>query len=174
MKFIYLFFISISLITVSLQGNSPQKMDIQTVRQKYIKAVSSQKEAEELLVTLNSIVSNNNDVPLYLAYQGAILGLMAKHAYNPFTKLDYLNQSKKVLAKAIDSAPTEPELRFLRFCMEHYLPPVLGYSSNLSNDRIMIVKHIEKTDGDVRKVITSFLLESKRCTPTEIQKIKSL
>lgn len=173
MKHILLFFITFLFVKITMA------YDIEKIRLDYVAAVNDGKKAEVFYKELKAI---NKPDALILAYLGSAEALRAKHAFNPINKLAYLKHGSNTLAKAVNAAPNNIEIRFLRFSLEHYVPSFLGYSKNLEVDRIKIIdllQHKNKTEGvsdnaPIKKNIINFLLESKRCSPTEITILKNL
>jgi hypothetical protein len=154
-----------------LTSFSANDTDLQQLRQTYLKAVEDSKVNDSLL---QSLELSKNKSPVLLGYQGACEGLKAKHAFNPYKKLDYLKKSQQTLTNAIAQAPTNVEIRFLRFSMQHYLPAFLGHSKNIEEDRIAIVRYINSDENkqlgkQTIQIIAKFLIDSKRCSTPEIQ-----
>jgi len=113
-----------------------------------------------------------NKSPLNVCYLGVIQALKAKHAWNPYYKVKYLNDAEKTLQTAVSREPDNMEIRFMRFSIEHNVPGFLGYTTHLTADREEIIKQLERryystADQDVVITIIKFLIESKRCTPHE-------
>ncbi len=148
---------------------------IEEIRTSYGKALDDSKIADQLLQSLNNITVNE---PLFLAYKGATEALIAKHAFNPYKKLEYLNLSMKTLAQAIAKDPLNPEMRFLRFTIQYYVPSFLGYTKNLEEDKTVIVKNfyaLKKIyDADMVKGAGDLLISSGKCTPSEVEQIQAM
>jgi len=113
-----------------------------------------------------------NKSPLNICYFGVIQALKAKHAWNPYYKVKYLNDAEKTLQTAVNREPDNIEIRFMRFSIEHNVPGFLGYTKHLIADREEMLKQLERkyygtADQEVVITIIKFLLESKRCTPHE-------
>jgi hypothetical protein len=113
-----------------------------------------------------------NNSPLLLAYYGATQSLVAKHSWNPYTKMDYLAKSQSTLQKAIALKPQDAEMRFLRFSIQYYVPKFLGYSKNLEEDKNVILKNIDRCQENVRGVIARFLIDSGMLTETQKNQLK--
>lgn len=167
------------LLVVLLFGKITLAYDIDKIRVDYIAAVNSSKKAEVFYKELKAIAKPD---ALILAYLGSAEALRAKHAFNPINKLAYLKQGSKTLGNAVNTAPNNVEIRFLRFSLEHYIPSFLGYNKNLVADRekiIELLQHKNKSESvnsntQIAKNIINFLLETKRCSPTEITILKKL
>jgi tetratricopeptide (TPR) repeat protein len=167
--------IKIFLFTFSLLSLSAKAQTISEIRVQYGVALEDSRKAEALLESLGNI---NNPDPLLLAYRGAAEALIAKHALNPYKKLDYLDRAMKTLKEAIVSAPNDPEIRFLRFTIQYYVPAFLGYSKNLDEDKSVIVKNFSSMKSsytaELFQGVGEFMIKSGRCTPSEEAYIRAL
>jgi hypothetical protein len=119
-----------------------------------------------------------NKNPLLLGYMGTLEALKAKHAWNPYNKIKYVSRSLKTMHNAILQDPDNLEIRFMRFSIEHYTPAFLGFSKNLNDDREAMIAIIKNNnygtaDFELSQNIIKFLIESNRCTPSEIQFLKT-
>jgi len=170
---------TVLLFLILFFGKIAMAYDIDKIRLDYIAAVNDSKKAEVFYQELKAIAKPD---ALILAYLGSAEALRAKHAFNPINKLSYLKQGSKTLAKAVDLSPNNIEVRFLRFSLEHYIPSFLGYNKNLEADRTKIIELLQhKTKGislqdntKITKNIINFLIETKRCTPSETILLKKL
>jgi len=173
---VFLFF-TLNLYLNSLFGNSnlnslSYKEEISSIRKGYVEALDSKIKTKDMLTNLSLKLSK---APIFLAYYGAFQGLMAKHANSPIAKFEFLTDSKKSLANAIKLDPNNPEIRFLRFSLEYYIPNWLGFSSNIQSDKKVIIQNIDLvTDKEVQKTIAKFLIETKLCNLQEIDKLKHI
>ena len=87
--------------------------------------------------------------------------IMAKHVFNPFSKLSYFNKGKLILEKAIQAEGKNVELRFLRYSIQTNVPAFLGYKSNLKNDYNFLKQAIPGIkDSVLKKIITSYLQQN--------------
>ena len=173
MKFAFLFLIPFLLSNISLA------YDIDKIRNNYIEAINDNKKSEALYKELSAIAKPD---ALILAYLGSAQAIRAKHAWNPVNKMSYLKQGSKTLDAAVNTAPNNLEVRFLRFSLEHFLPPFLGYSKHLETDKDKILELLEhknmaaiiKGNTKILKNIINFMIESKRCSPTEVDTLNKL
>lgn len=149
-------------------------MDVISLRKEYYEAVSDSKKTESLYQTLVKAKSSN---PIVLAYIGSLQALKAKHSWNPYNKLSLLAESQKTLDKAIKLLPNNIEIRFLRYTIQFYVPAFLGHSNNLDDDKSKIIalinkKEYEPEDKSLMKNIVSFMSETNKCTPKEMEMLK--
>ena len=69
---------------------------------------------------------------------------------------------------AIKNAPHDIELRYLRLLIQTNIPAFLGMSTNLVEDKIVILAFINvETDGHLKNMVTNFLMSSELCTEKE-------
>jgi hypothetical protein len=70
----------------------------------------------------------------------------------------------KTLSKAIAADPANPEIRFLRFSIQYYVPAFLGFSKNLDEDKKVIVQHFEGLkqvySDELVKGVADFLIKA--------------
>lgn len=148
--------------------------DLAYIKKSMVKAVDSHELTTNLYNELSSL--NSND-PLIWAYVATLEGLKAKHSWNPYSKLKYVNRADKQISKAVAASPEDLEIRFMRFSLQYYTPSFLGYSDDLVEDRKMIVRLFElkkfgRSDLDLVRNIAKFMLDTKLCTQAEQQVLK--
>lgn len=144
------------------------------IRKLLITAIESKKTTDSLYTSLAAVKSPS---ALTSGYMGTLEALKAKHAWNPYYKVKYLNDCEKTFKAAIHRDPHNIEIRFMRFSIEHNVPGFLGYNKNLEADKDEIIKqlghkHYAQADEALVKTIINFLLESKRCTTAETHSLK--
>ncbi|MEJ7779687.1 MAG: hypothetical protein WKF68_08855 [Daejeonella sp.] len=150
--------LSVFLICYSLicMANEPS---ISEVRLKLHKATSNEKACRELIAELGPYNERNN--ALFTGYRGGANMIMAKHVFNPFSKLSYFNKGKSMLEKAIQAEGKNVELRFLRYSIQTNVPVFLGYKSHLKNDYDFLKQAIPAIkDSNLKKIITSYLQQN--------------
>ncbi len=179
---IFLFFLMI--LSQSMLARTIIKSDttsINFIRQTFYKAVEDENKLLELTRYFEQHYSKNYDAypPLILAYYGGAEALKAKYAFNPFSKLSYLNTSLEYLADAINKSPQNLEIRFLRYSILVHLPGILGYGKEEMDDQKMILNLLEtKNYGglskDIYTGIIEFMIEKGVLSPEELKQLKIL
>jgi len=154
-------------------GSSVEKLG--WLRSTYFASVTDAALANRFHRQLLSISSPS---PIQVAYTGGVESLLAKHSWNPYSKMNYLKKADACLKRAVQAEPANIEIRFLRFSYEHYVPSFLGYSSHLDEDRKAIVQGIMHTkpinvSEELLRSIIKFLIESKRCSPGEVKQLRT-
>lgn len=116
------------------------------VRSVYKEALKSIDSCKELIAISSGPNEKNN--PLMLGYKGSGTMLMAKHVFNPFTKMSYFKKGKQMLEKAIKLEENNIELRFLRFNAQTNMPSFLGYNNSIENDKKFLLNRFSQiTEG---------------------------
>ncbi len=141
------------------------------IRSLYQKAAIDERSCSQLIELLSSYYVKNN--PLLFGYKASGTMMMAKHVFNPFTKLSYFKKGKKMLEKAIAVDGKNVELRFLRFAAQTNIPSFLGYHDNIAIDKEFLLESLPQlTDITLRGIVVSYLKNSDYLTDNQKQKIK--
>jgi len=106
-----------------------------------------------------------NRYPVLKAFSGATETLLAKHSYNPYVKLKYLQKGLAQITEALESEPDNIEIRFLRYTILYHLPSFLGYSEEQKADagailRLLLNKQTDHISDKLVKGILDFMIES--------------
>ena len=164
-----LLFLPLNKSIASVSYNDVSQPNLHTIRKLLITCINSSKTTDSLYRNLGSI---KNPTGLITGYIGTLEALKAKHTWNPYYKIKYLNNAETTFKNAVANDPSNIEIRFMRFSVEHNVPGFLGYTKNLVADRQEIIKQIDNkhyasADPALVKTIITFLIDSKRCTPAE-------
>ncbi|MCS6990960.1 MAG: hypothetical protein NZL95_03780 [Chitinophagales bacterium] len=166
---------NVLLMYIVFACGASDSIPLHLLRARYGAVLQGQEDAHAFLVWLQRYATGR---PLELAYVGAAEALVARDAWNPWVKWEYVQRSAQTMKKAIEKEPSNAEIRFLRFSMEHYVPQWLGLSKHLEEDRREIIRALMSgqpaNDKILRKNIIQFLLESGRCTPAEQRLLQNL
>ena len=137
------------------------------IRKKYFNAIGNERKIEKLLKQLQDI---QNPSALLLAYLAACESMRAQFTWNPYIKLAQVTKSFDFFGKAIQQEPTNAEIRFLRFSVQHNVPDFLRKNREFEEDKIVLVQNFENTDFDAEltEFIINYLKESKRFDKNEL------
>jgi hypothetical protein len=150
--FIVLFF---TLLFNSVMAQTP---NIKDVRLLLHQATSSEETCNKLISILNPYDEANN--PLLFGYRGGATMIMAKHAFNPFSKLSHFKKGKNFLEKAIKADIGNVELRFLRYTIQTSVPSFLNYSAEKQSDKQFLSTSLPNIkDQELKKIINAYLLK---------------
>jgi hypothetical protein len=177
----------IALIHISLTAQVGKQTAIwdtaivSNLRHTFYSAVEDEDKVDALFSLIKDRFSSNiSKYPsIILAYFGAGETLIAKHSYNPFKKVSYLNSGLEKIEKAITKTPDNLEIRFIRFSILHYIPSFLGYSNEREEDlnsiyNLLLKKDYSEVTMSIQNGIKNFLLESGRLTKTQQQALMNL
>ncbi len=149
--------------------------EINDLRKNYAIAVHDSKLTNQVVAQLKA--NKSNDI-LIQAYLASFEALKAKHAWNPYDKLNYLKAFDVSMRKLIAQQPDNLEIRFLRFSIQNSLPSFLGLSNHLNEDKskmfwLLTQKKYSNADQSYFKTIASYLLNANTFNEAESNEIKS-
>ena len=141
--------------------------EVETLRSTYYLGVEDEDYIDSLEVLVESIFGSDTSKysALGFAYLGGINALKSKHAFWPFTKMNYLNDSMEHFAKAIKKDSKNLEIRFMRFSILYYVPGILGYGEEQEEDLkviydLLISKNYPDNNPEIIKGIIQFVIDS--------------
>lgn len=168
------------LLVLLLFGSSlsfaNEQFDLRQLRQRYYAAVASSSVTEKLYAELKK---QQRPSPVILAYVGSLEALKAKHALNPYYKIQYLKEADQTMRQAVKADPKNVEIRFLRYSYQYYVPEFLGYSEEKREDVAVIVAQLnagnfKKQDKELVKNMLGFLEETKAVSVAELAKLNAI
>ena len=83
-----------------------------------------------------------------------------------WSKIKLVNKAKDLLDHSIERDPSDPELRFIRLTLEHFLPAFLGMSKDIQKDlAVIFAQPVFVADSPpLKKKALEFLLATHRCS----------
>lgn len=159
----------IALVSFMVLGfiaiGKPQTMHLEDIRQDFNKGV---KDAT-LCRTHWENLEKNAQTTVEKGYEAAYQMFMAKHTHNPIKKMRYFNSGKKLLEQQIAQDKNNTELRFIRLCIQYYIPDYLGYKSNIHSDKEFVMNNLHKMqDKKTKALIYKYLAGAKMYTNEEL------
>jgi len=151
------------------------RLEIEEIRKMFYLAAESSDKAKDFQETLKQIDESN---PLLLGYKGMAEMIMAKHSYNPVSKVTFFRRGKAFLEKAIELDPKNAELRYLRFSLQSNAPSFLNYNDDLDKDKAVIIDYLTSAgavarDLDLETRMKAFIKESDYFSNKEKNLIKN-
>ena len=148
--------------------------DLVEVRSRFHAVVLEPENAREFHDYITSIEKPTSTV---LAYQAVSEAMLAQVIWNPFTKIKQVIKYDKMMTKAIDQAPSNVEIRFLRLAIEYNLPAFLGMSKHLDEDLEQIVSNLSSMESmqvnpKFGQYIFYFLDSTDLCTQKQLGQMK--
>jgi tetratricopeptide (TPR) repeat protein len=162
------------LMQLSLMSQSPTLTEMRSM---YGYSIQDQDQAEAYYEKMTALQNKN---ALQKAYAGAAAALMGKHVFSPLKKLDYLAEADALFKEAVLADPSNPEIRFLRYSYQHYLPGFLGYSGDIESDQATMLSALRQRTEELRKdellfvTMVRFLLDGKRCDSADNEFLQKL
>lgn len=118
--------------------------------------------------------------PVVLGFRAAAQGVMAKHAWSPYYKLKYLRLSAQQFEQVLQVHPKVPEVRFLRYTVQFFIPRYLNLSHNLDEDKKVFMESLQaypnsNLDAEAAQIMRRFLLKHpEHLTEQELKFITNL
>ncbi|MGO3183237.1 MAG: hypothetical protein ACTIJ9_10425 [Aequorivita sp.] len=134
MKMLFIYLLLISFGPIDLKG---QSIDLEYLRLNYENAVGN----KELCHALIEALEIKKGEPVYLAYLSGLQTLWANHIINPIVKLGTFKKGRMNLERAVEMAPNNLEIRFIRLSVQKNAPRFLGYYENIETDEEFIKLH---------------------------------
>jgi hypothetical protein len=116
--------------------------------------------------------------PVILGFKAVSEAVMAKHAWSPYSKLKHLKNSAALFDQAVVMDSDNPELRFLRYTVEYYVPRYLNLSAHVQEDKTIVVNSLLKhpksgLDPETYKLIRDFMLTGSHLSEAEKQQLRN-
>lgn len=117
--------------------------------------------------------------PLVLAYKAASEAVMAKYVWNPYSKLKQLKSAAAIFKDAVAHDKDNPEIRFLRFTVEHYVPRYLNLSPNIESDKKIVIEALKEhpqsgMPPELARTMLDFMLSKDHLTPAEKKALQQI
>ncbi|SIT86050.1 hypothetical protein SAMN05444128_1652 [Pontibacter indicus] len=163
-------------ISFSALADNTREYKLSKLRVQFLEASKDSKAGKEF----HKLMSNYEDSnPVVLAYKAVSEAIMAKHVWNPYMKMKHLQKSSEIFEEAVQLDAANPEIRFLRFTVEHYVPRYLNLSKNLEDDKAKIIAGLERhpksgLSNEMARDIRAFMLTKDHCTEQEKQRLKRI
>ena len=121
------------------------------IREVYYQSVKDEDAAKKLCS-----VTAGGKVPaaVVAGYNAVGKIMMCNYVSNPYSKLKYFYAGRDALEKSVTAAPTNVELRYLRYAVQRNTPALLHYKGSIAADRQVIEKYLadlrnRDTDSDL-------------------------
>jgi len=117
--------------------------------------------------------------PRILAFKAASEAVMAKYTWSPYSKMKHLKTSATIFDEAVSLDADDPEIRFLRYTIQYYIPRYLNMSGNMEEDKRIVLNSLMKypksgLDAEPGKIMRDVLLKGDHLTEPEKQQLRAL
>jgi hypothetical protein len=152
-----------SLAFLAFTQLSAQPMDRQQLRDCFLGSMQSKGALDSFIGKLDNIVAKS---PAQECYYGICFGLRTHYADGMWSKIKLVGKAKDLIDHSIERDPRDPELRFIRVTLEHYLPSFLGMSKDIQKDLTVIFAQpvLVADSPPLKKKALEFLLATHRCS----------
>jgi hypothetical protein len=116
--------------------------------------------------------------PVHQAYAGTAEAATAECVRGPSGKIGHFNRGKRNIEEAVERAPENAEVRFMRFATQTNIPGFLFYD-NIKEDKALIIEQLPTllTNPDERDFwirVAGFLIDSGELEKEEENKISKV
>ena len=161
-------FVGLLFFAKTIFANTPSIVEVRSL---YEKAVNDESACNKLVEILSPYNETNN--PLYAGYKASAIMMMAKHVFNPFSKMSYFKKGKGILEKAIKADENNIELRFLRFNAQTHMPSFLGYDGDIKKDKEFLETFFSSIkDVELKVYMLPYLKKSDYITADKKQQLQ--
>ncbi len=165
---------AILMVLTAMSGD--EALEKQQMRKWFMASIDSKDTAYTFH---NKMKGYEGDKPLMIGYKGASKAFLARYAWNPVNKMNFLENGMKLVDRSIGKDPNDIELRFIRLSITYYLPDFLGYGDHINDDKRVIMGQLKQDSvlskpAQVKKVIIEFLLDSDLCSEKEKERLKDM
>lgn len=158
---------------LSLLSSSPYHP---AVLRRHFEQASADKAAGEKFYKLLADYKDRD--ALVLGYKAASEAIRARDA-SMFNKLTYVQDAAKTFEQAVSIDPKNPEIRFLRFSVESNLPPFLGLSKHVDEDKELLLNAAlghpnSGLDAEAFRTVRSFLVGRGHVSDADAQRLSKV
>jgi tetratricopeptide (TPR) repeat protein len=160
---------------IAVAGNE-SRYKVPQLRTEYLEASKDKEAAERFNKKMSQYGAKD---PVVLAYKAASEAVMAKYVWNPYSKLKQIKTAAAIFEEAVELDKDHPEIRFLRFTVEHYVPRYLNLSPNLESDKQVMIRSLKShpnsgISAEFARTMRDFLLSKDHCTEAEKQELRKI
>jgi hypothetical protein len=136
-------------------------------------------QASERKTALDSFIHKleniNKKTPAEECYFGICNGICCQYDESNWSKFKHVVKAKNALNSAVEKDSKDPELRFMRFMLEHFLPSFLGFNKHIDEDIKVIFSNPNFIDENLalKKKVIEFLIWTKRCTAEQTKVLEA-
>lgn len=146
-----------------------------SLRRHYEQAAAGKEAGDKFYDLLHGYSEQN---ALVLGYKAASEAIKARDA-SMLNKLTYVQQAARTFEQAVSLDPANAEIRFLRFSVESNLPPFLGLSKHVDEDKTFLLdaalQHPRSgLDAEAFRAVRSFLVGRKHVSEAEAQQLAQI
>lgn len=152
------------------------RYSVPELRGEYLEASKDEKAA----VRFNKKMSAYNEKdPVVLAYKAVSEAVMAKYIWNPYSKLKQIKAAAAIFDEAVQLDADHPEIRFLRFTVEYYVPRYLNLSQHVEEDKQLVIASLKAhpksgVSTELARTMRNFLLTKDHCTEAEREVLRKI
>ena len=152
------------------------ELSLNELRKAYQAAVENADLADRLWKRIRRF---RQEEGIYVAYKAATRILLANFSWAPLTKLAYVKEAMSLFRKAVQLDPENPEIRFLRYSIQHSLPAYLNEARDMPADKALVLSKWTDYEAfalrqeDLKEML-DFFRRSGRFTHAELKELSGV
>jgi hypothetical protein len=152
--------------------------DLHKLRQLFYLSLENNSASKEFLHETATI--QQSSAPVLIGFKALSHFMYCKYLLNPFSKLSHFTEGKNLLEYAIHKSPDNIELIYFRFTIQTNVPSLLGYSSDIVQDKKCLMTYLKRSgtdknkDMDLCRNVYRYLLQSSYCSKSEKKELENL
>ena len=137
-----------------------QALNVNAIRLAYKQAAHDSAKVIEFSKLLSKV--NKKDNAVLVAYKGASITLLARQSKTIKEKKEGFIEGVSWLNHALEQAPNNIEIRFVRIGIQENTPKLLKYKGNIEEDKLFLKKQFRFVKSSTLKNhIKDYILQSK-------------
>lgn len=154
------------IVFISLFCLNTQSLNFDAVRTAYKEAAQDKDKVEAFHKSMTRVAKTDN--PVLVAYKGAAIALLAKQQKTIKAKKEGFIEGVTLVEHAIERAPNNIEVRFVRLSIQENTPKLLKYKKNLEEDKQFILAQFKNIKfSHLKNHIKDYISQSKVFTDEE-------
>lgn len=160
--------IFLSFLAGAVMGINVQVKNLRTA---YFKAAEDAKHLPTLKKAIDTYTTKDH---YFYCYTSAYNSLLSRYAKGIGKKMEWFNQCKKDLDQSFKISDSF-DARFIRFCIQHNTPRILGYKTQLDIDKKYIMQNLQQIPGsEYKNNVKAFLKSCDFLTEQEKTQVEKL
>lgn len=140
--------------------------NLEPLRKAYKEAGQDDSKIAHFMDLVKDVTKDSN--PVLIGYKGAALSIDAKTQKGIQGKVNAFKTGKDYIEYAIEKAPDNVELRFIRLGIQENTPKVLKYKQNIEEDKSFILERFKSIPSkSLKEHIANYIKQSKVFTELE-------
>jgi len=114
-------------------------LSVDEIREDYKEAIGSEEKTFELKEVLKNVTKSDDN--RLVAYKGAVIALSSQYLKGISNKVKTFQEGTAMIEYAVEKAPSDIEIRFVRLSVQQNSPKFLKYNKHIAGDKQFILSN---------------------------------